>query len=123
MRHSEILQARFDQIDFDKLRLYIPEAKAGGREQPITSELAEVLQREREHRVDPNGWIFPSARPRLGRFGHRTRMDRPLAAPSSELGSIRPSSRPTLCGTRRSQIWSCQEQIRRPFSASAATRL
>ena len=78
MRHSEMLQARFDQIDFAMLRLYVPQAKAGEREQPITPELAEILRKEREGRDDPDGWIFPSARPRLCRFGHRTRMDRPF---------------------------------------------
>ena len=78
MRHSEILKARFDQIDFARLRLYIPEAKAGQREQPITTELAEVLRREREIRDDQDGWIFPSVRPGLAKQGHRTRMDRPF---------------------------------------------
>ena len=32
MRHREILHARFDQIDFDKLRPHVPEAKAGERD-------------------------------------------------------------------------------------------
>ena len=46
MRHSEILASRFDRIDFDKLRLHIPDAKAGPREQPITPALAAMLSRE-----------------------------------------------------------------------------
>ena len=79
MRHSEILAARFDQVDLDKLRLYVPEAKSGQREQPITHELAAMLMREREMAADPKGWIFPAARPRLAKLGHRTRMDRPFA--------------------------------------------
>ena len=37
MRHREILAARFDQLDLDKRRLFIPQAKGGRREQPITS--------------------------------------------------------------------------------------
>ena len=78
MRHSEILKTRFDQIDFARLRLYVPEAKAGQREQPITVELADVLKREREMRDDQDGWIFPSIRPGLSKQGHRTRMDRPF---------------------------------------------
>jgi integrase len=44
MRHSEILAARFDKIDFAKLRLFLPDAKAGQRTQPITPELAEMLR-------------------------------------------------------------------------------
>ncbi len=78
MRHSEILKARFDQIDFARLRLYVPEAKAGQREQPITAELAELLRHEREMRDDQGGWIFPTIRPGLAKQGHRTRMDRPF---------------------------------------------
>jgi integrase len=78
MRHSEILRTRFDQIDFARLRLYIPEAKAGQREQPITPQLADVLRRERDMREDRDGWIFPAVRPDLSGGGHRTRMDRPF---------------------------------------------
>ena len=36
MRHREILRVRYDQIDFDGRRIFIPLAKAGSREQPIT---------------------------------------------------------------------------------------
>jgi integrase len=78
MRHSEILAARFDQVDFDKLRLYVPDAKAGQREQPIKSELAGLLKREREMATDQAGWIFPARRKNLAKAGHRTRMDRPF---------------------------------------------
>ena len=63
MRHREILRARFDWLDFDKLRLFIPRAKGGRREQPITPQLADMLRRERESRADKQGWIFPSPRP------------------------------------------------------------
>ena len=52
MRHSEILATRFDKIDFDKRRIFVPDAKAGQREQPITPELTEMLLREREMRTD-----------------------------------------------------------------------
>jgi integrase len=78
MRHSEILCSRFDHLDLDKLRLHVPQAKAGQREQPITPELAEILRKEREMRDDPKAWIFPSPRPRASRPGHRHRMDKPF---------------------------------------------
>ena len=78
MRHSEILAARFDQIDFDKLRLYVPDAKAGQREQPITPELATLLKREQKMAADQSGWIFPTHRKKLAKVGHRTRMNRPF---------------------------------------------
>jgi integrase len=76
MRHSEILSARFDQLDLDHNRLYIPEARAGQREQAITPELAKMLLREQEMADDSDGWIFPTQRPKLSPGGHRTRMDR-----------------------------------------------
>jgi len=78
MRHAEILTARFDQLDIENLRLFIPEAKSGSRAQPITPELAEVLVKEREMANDPNGWIFPSLRRGLSRLGHRTHLGRPF---------------------------------------------
>ena len=78
MRHSEILAARFDQIDFERLRLHVPKAKAGAREQPITSELAVILRREQDMAADQQGWIFPAMRKKLAKVGHRTRMDRPF---------------------------------------------
>lgn len=75
MRHGEILAARWDQLDLVHRRLFIPDAKAGQREQPITPELAEILAREREMRDDRKGWIFPSPHADSG-SGHRARMDR-----------------------------------------------
>jgi integrase len=74
MRHSEILAARFDEIDFSNLRLFVPDAKAGQRAQPITPELADLLRAEREMRDDRSGWIFPSLH-KDSRTGHRARMD------------------------------------------------
>jgi integrase len=78
MRHREILRARFEWLDFDKLRLFIPRAKGGRREQPITRELADMLHREIKTRVDRKGWIFPSPRPNTGLSGHRDRMAKPF---------------------------------------------
>ena len=78
MRHSEILRARFDHLDFDKLRLYVPQAKAGEREQPITPELADILRKEREMRDDQDGWVFPSPRPNASSKGYRDRMGKPF---------------------------------------------
>lgn len=60
MRHSEILRVRFDQIDFDSRRIFIPEAKAGEREQPITPALADMLKRQQAIMQDGQGWVFPS---------------------------------------------------------------
>lgn len=62
MRHSEILRIRFDQIDFANRRIYIPQAKAGQRVQPITPSLADMLAKERAQRDDADGWIFPATK-------------------------------------------------------------
>jgi integrase len=96
MRHSEILAARFDMLDIDGCRLFIPDAKAGQREQPITRELASILTRELAMRercgnaagadcgadnpaccLTHGGWIFPSPHKDSGR-GHLARMDKPF---------------------------------------------
>ena len=62
MRHSEILRIRFDQIDFANRRIYVPNAKAGQRVQPITPSLADMLAKERDQREDAEGWIFPATK-------------------------------------------------------------
>jgi integrase len=79
MRHREILQVRYDQIDFPNRRVFIPEAKAGEREQPITKALADALVRQREMEDDPEGWVFPAVIPKQAKQGHRTNMARPFA--------------------------------------------
>ena len=99
MRHSEILGVRFEHVDFARLRLFIPKAKAGAREQPITRGLADLLRREQQMTADPRGWVFPNRRPELspaGDLGHRTRIGRGFARVVAAAGldprSIRPHS-------------------------------
>jgi integrase len=77
MRHAEIMATRWDQLDLANRRLFIPKAKAGEREQPITPELAELLEEEREMRDDREGWIFPSPHADSA-AGHIARMGRPF---------------------------------------------
>jgi Phage integrase family len=77
--------ARWDQLDLANRRLFIPKAKGGKREQPITPELADILAREREMREDREGWIFPSPHADTA-TGHRTRMDRPFAEAVARAG-------------------------------------
>lgn len=62
MRHSEILRIRWDDIDFERRRIDIPEAKAGQRIQPITAALAESLQKEKARRPKDDVWLFPATR-------------------------------------------------------------
>ena len=75
MRHSEILRVRWADIDFDQRRIHIARAKAGQREQPIPSALAELLRKEREQRDDREGYIFAVTR-KDGTQGHRRTMAR-----------------------------------------------
>jgi integrase len=77
MRHGEILEAQWEQLDLANLRLHVPKAKAGQRQQPLTPELADILAREHEMRDDRVGWIFPSPHSD-SKTGHLARMDRPF---------------------------------------------
>lgn len=72
MRHSEILKVRYEHIDFDSRRIFIPEAKAGEREQVITPTLALLLANHQKSAVDKIGWVFPVLW--SGRDGHRVTM-------------------------------------------------
>lgn len=62
MRHGEILRVRYDQVDFGARRIYLAQAKAGAREQPITPGLAAAISTARERATDKSGWVFPSQR-------------------------------------------------------------
>lgn len=77
MRHSEILRVRYDQIDYDARRIFIAEAKAGEREQPITPALADMLKRQQAMEADPSGWVFPSRTSRA-KLPHRNSMADPF---------------------------------------------
>ena len=60
MRKMEILSIRREHVDLDRHTIFIPKAKAGMREQPITSHLADFLKGYID--VLPKGtpWLFPS---------------------------------------------------------------
>lgn len=75
MRHSEILRARFDELDWQRARLHVPKAKAGGREQPLTPALLAMLKKERGQREDRDGYIFASRKPN-DEDGHRQRISK-----------------------------------------------
>ncbi len=72
MRHSEIVRARYEDIDFDTRRLWINRAKSGEREQPITQSLADALRKQKAMEDDQDGWIFPAIHG--GKQGHRQDM-------------------------------------------------
>lgn len=61
MRRSEILRIRVSDVDVARRIIYVPRAKAGPREQPITVYLAELLGKLLDG-MKPDDWLFPSSR-------------------------------------------------------------
>lgn len=66
MRMSEILSIKRENIDPEKRRIFIPTAKSGAREQPITGELAAYLKRHIDRLPKGTEWLFPSIASRSG---------------------------------------------------------
>lgn len=66
MRMGEILAIRIEDIDLAKRRIFIPKAKAGSREQPITSDLATFLESHIAALPPRSDWLFPNPRSKSG---------------------------------------------------------
>ena len=66
LRHSEILSARFDGFDAQRRRLRVRVKGARIREQPLSSEMTQILERERDMADDPDGWLFPTSKSASG---------------------------------------------------------
>jgi integrase len=62
MRRMEILSIRLEHVDLAKRVIFIPKAKAGAREQPITAHLAEFLRGYIEASEPGQDWLFPTGR-------------------------------------------------------------
>jgi integrase len=91
MRHSEILRLRREHIDQSRLVIWIPRAKAGPREQPITNELAEYLAQRIEMLPSGCQWLFPSPASRAGHVHTiRKAFRRSVAAAGLEPDQITP---------------------------------
>lgn len=60
MRKTEILSIQLRNIDLNKRVIFIPKAKAGAREQPITQQLADFLKDYLENVKGDQDWLFPS---------------------------------------------------------------
>jgi integrase len=67
MRRSEILSIRREHVNLQRNVIFIPRAKAGAREQPITRDLAEFLGNHIESLPPGSEWLFPSVG---SAFGH-----------------------------------------------------
>lgn len=74
MRRSEILSIKIENIDIEKQVIFIPQAKAGAREQPITNHLANFLTSYIEAAHEHQVWLFPSAR---SKTGHTVNIEKP----------------------------------------------
>jgi integrase len=66
MRRMEILSIRLEHIDLEQRTIYIPEAKAGARVQPMTKQLADFLQGYVESAEPGQEWFFPSIGSKTG---------------------------------------------------------
>lgn len=74
MRKMEILSIKLEHIDVNRRVIYIPKAKAGAREQPITASLADFLK-SRIEQSEPNQiWLFPS---KTSAAGHVVNIEKP----------------------------------------------
>ncbi|EAT14730.1 tyrosine-type recombinase/integrase [Desulfuromonas acetoxidans] len=66
MRKMEVLSIRKEHIDFERLLILVPKAKAGMREQPITKQLAAFLRWYVNTLPDNTPWLFPFSTSRTG---------------------------------------------------------
>lgn len=74
MRKMEILSIRLEHIDVARRIIYIPKAKAGAREQPMTQNLAKFLSGYLDN-ADPNQeWLFPAN----SKTGHSISIEKPF---------------------------------------------
>lgn len=75
MRKMEILSVRIEHIDLKRKIIYIPVAKAGAREQPITTHLADFLAEHLKHAASDQIWLFPSE---SSESGHMVSIEKPF---------------------------------------------
>jgi integrase len=75
MRLMEVLSIRKENIDLERRVIYIPNAKAGPREQPITGHLCQFLSGYIEHSQPGTPWLFPSPG---SKTGHTTTVRKPF---------------------------------------------
>lgn len=66
MRMSEILSIRRENVDIARKRIYVPQAKAGARGQPMTAELSGYLDKHIAALPKGTAWLFPSVASRTG---------------------------------------------------------
>ena len=75
MRRMEILSIRIEDINLAKRSIYIPKAKAGARDQPITKNLTLFLSDFLKSKPPAQEWLFPSKR---AKDGHTVAIEKPF---------------------------------------------
>lgn len=75
MRHAEILSLKYEYINYDMARIFLPDTKTGARHQPFPKSLIAPLQQHQSTLEDPSGWVFPAN----SKTGHRTYMKKQFA--------------------------------------------
>ena len=75
MRKTEILSIRREHINLQQRVIYIPKAKAGAREQPITADLGEYLAAYVATLRPGEQWLFPSP---AAKDGRTVNLDKPF---------------------------------------------
>ena len=71
----EILSVQIKNIDIPKRVIYIPQAKGGAREQPITVSLASYLQNLIKQTKQDHQWLFTSPN---SKSGHTVAIEKPF---------------------------------------------
>lgn len=66
MRRMEILSIRREHVDLKRRIIYIPKAKAGAREQPITQHLTAFIKGYMLSVSEVTPWLFPSQTAKAG---------------------------------------------------------
>jgi integrase len=105
-RHSEILRIQWKDCDLASRRIFLPQAKAGSRAQPITEGLAAILKRERAQRTDQEGGVFPARYPTVNQKPHFYSFGPAFRRAVLAAGLDPRSSRRMCSGTPRSRGWS-----------------
>lgn len=75
MRKMEILSIKLQDIDINRHVIFIPKAKAGAREQPITKYLADFLKTYLDTAEPEQIWLFPST---SSKTGHTISIEKPF---------------------------------------------
>lgn len=75
MRRSEILSIKLGNIDTEQKTIFIPQAKAGAREQKMTTYLSSFLEQHLETITRDQIWLFPSIGNYPSKCGHTTHIE------------------------------------------------